>query len=79
MKRSNLQLLQLGFWNMFIFWVRGVLDLCCIFFFRLKMYAQTTFDETKVFMKVEGEQANSLRYSISINRLVLHAALNYQV
>jgi hypothetical protein len=43
------------------------------------MYAQTTFDETKVFMKVEGEQANSLRYSISINRLVLHAALNYQV
>ncbi|XP_030228277.1 box C/D snoRNA protein 1 isoform X1 [Gadus morhua] len=29
---------------------------------KLKMYAQTTFDETKVFMKVEGEQANSLRY-----------------
>ncbi|CAL8306367.1 unnamed protein product [Lota lota] len=29
---------------------------------KLKMYAQTTFEEIKVFMRVEGEKANSLRY-----------------
>lgn len=30
-------------------------------FFRLKMYVQARFDHVKVFMKVEGRKANSVR------------------
>lgn len=41
----------------------GSVNHCAVYLgFRLKMYAQATFEEMKVFMRVEGEKANSLRY-----------------